>query len=182
MRYILFVIFTIVAVFRYFIYKKRGKNASFLWVSLFIQLTPLACILVRFGDLPYKEMPGAFDTYFSIYGLWIVCILMFLLKIKKQRDIIKFPIFLFIVGLLFFELISLFNFNNSISASGLPIGFRLLQIVFIIKFICSYVNKENLIYGLFDGFKYAIYLQFVLTIFFPVLGMDFVCIKHCYFL
>ena len=45
---------------------------------------------------------------------------------------------------------------------------------FIIKFICSYVNKENLIYGLFDGFKYAIYLQFVLTIFFPVLGMDFV--------
>lgn len=175
-RYILILLILCVSIIRYNRNVSRGKNSSFLLLSTFIQFIPLSGIIFKIGSLktPWGNMPGATDTFFAIDALWIICIIILffhpqIINSSLRKNVIRNSTYLYVLTVI--EIISVINPFNTLHYSGLPTFFRIIQIYLFLKITSKYLSYQSVLHGLYDGFKYAIGLQFLLTILFPVLNI-----------
>ncbi len=171
-RYILILLILCVSIIRY--NRNAKKDSSYLLLSTFIQFIPLSGIIYKIGSLkiPFGNMSGATDSFFAIDAFWIICIMILFFHPRTissflRRNIVRNNSYLYVLSVI--EILSLINPFNSLHYSGLPTFLRIVQIFLFLKIISKYLSYQSALYGLYDGFKYAIGLQFFLTILFPVL-------------
>lgn len=178
-RYILILLILFISIIRYNKHMKKGKHANFLLLSTLIQLIPLSGIICKLGSIhaSFNVMPGATDSFFAIDALWIVTILIVIFHIKplhpslktKPKQNYKFFLILTII-----EIISILNPINSLPYAGLPTFLRITQLFIFLHIISKYLSYQSALKGLYDGFKWAVGLQFIITTLFPVLHISYV--------
>lgn len=173
-RYILILLILCISIIRYNRNVNRKRNSSFLLLSTFIQFIPLSGIIYKVGSLkvPFGNLSGATDTFFAIDALWIICIMILffhpqIIKSSLRKNVIRNNTYLYVLTVI--EIISVINPFNALHYSGLPTFLRIVQIFLFLKIISKYLSYQSVLHGLYDGFKYAVGLQFLLTILFPVL-------------
>jgi len=177
-KYIVILLIVGISVWRYNTCIRKNNNPNFLLLSTLIQLIPLSGIILKLGSIKtnFGILSGAMDSFYAIDALWLIAIILFLfhphknntLYIKNSTNRHVFCVFILL------EFISLINPFNTLHFSGLPIFFRVLQLFVFLQLISKYLTIELVLKGLYDGFKWAIGLQFVLTTLFPVLHISIV--------
>lgn len=178
-RYVLILLTLCVSIIRYNRNVNKKRNSSYLLLSTFIQLIPLSGIIYKIGSLkiPFGNLSGATDTFFAIDALWIICIMILffhpqIINSSLRKNVIRNNTYLYVLTAI--EIISVINPFNTLHYSGLPTFFRIIQIYLFLKIISKYLSYRSVLQGLYDGFKFAIGLQFLLTILFPVLHITLI--------
>ena len=178
-RYILILLILCISIIRYNRDVNRKRNSSFLLLSTFVQFIPLSGIIYKIGSLkiPLGNMPGATDSFFAIDTLWMICIIILLfhpqtINSTLRKNVTRNNTYLYVLAII--EVISVVNPFNSLHYSGLPTFLRIVQIFLFLKIISKYLSYQSVLYGLYDGFQYAVGLQFLLTILFPVLHITMI--------
>lgn len=178
-RYVLIILILFISIIRYRNDIQKRVNPHYLLLSTLIQFIPLSGIIYKFGSInTYSGIRlGATDDFFAIDAIWIICIIIILFKPHtiplSSRVEIKSNKQTFIVFSIL-EIISLFNPINNLHYTGLPTYIRIVQIILFLKIISQYLTYKDILTGLFDGFKWAVGLQFIITTLFPVLHVTFV--------
>lgn len=179
LKYIIILLLVGISIWRYNSSINKRRNPKFLLLSTLIQLVPLAGIIFKLGGIKtnYGILPGATDTFYAIDALWLIIIFLILFHPPKAimphiNNTSSSHHAFYVLALL--EIISLINPINELHYSGLPIFFRLLQLYILLKLITKYLNSEQVLKGIYDGFKWAIGLQFILTTLFPVLHISLI--------
>lgn len=178
-RYILILSILFISLIRYNKNITKGVNPHYLLLSTLIQFIPLSGILYKLGSInvPFGIRSGATDLFFAIDALWIIYIIIIIFK----PHIVPFPLRVKIksnnktfIAFSILEIISLFNPINNLHYTGLPTYFRIVQIFLFLKIISQYISCTDILKGFFDGFKWAVGLQFIITTLFPVLHITLV--------
>lgn len=178
-RYILILLILFISIIRYRNNLQKKVNPHYLLLSTLIQFIPLSGIIYKMGSIkiPSGIVSGATDSFYAIDALWIIYILIIIYKPHKisilLRSNIKSNNNTFIIFSIL-ELISVINPINNLHYTGLPTYIRIVQIILFLRIISQYISYNDILKGLFDGFKYAIGLQFIITTLFPVLQITFV--------
>lgn len=165
---------------RWLITRGKGKAASYMLLSLFIQTLPFGygkaiyvflqgaltaddrdVRLGEFGNLIRVEMPLLFALLFLFFGIH---------KMRKGAFSFNNNRWLYILGL--FSLISALNPFNPHPFSFLALLIPLLQFLILFKLIEANFSKNEILLGFFDGIAMTSLLQLTLAICYPVLGME----------
>ncbi len=175
MRYLLLIILFTITIARLFYLNRKKEKINFLFLSLFIQQIPLGCLLYSININPLRDgMPGAFENMLSLDVSIAIIVLALLFQINKTHYKTKYHNKLVAISILAIFIISILNPYNKLKIAEIPILFRIIQIYLFFYFISKYLSREEVLHALFDGFKYAIIVQFIITLFFPVFSIKII--------
>jgi O-antigen ligase len=166
---LLFIIISIY-LFRTVILKTKKKDTKFLWVSFFI-----FCIPFEFGKA--LNTPKLNDIAGTVQPIYIIslCIglIVAVLPYAKRRFInYSFKLNHWVNGFCVLLIISFLNPYNSFYTGTWVLTIFFLSNILLFKLLSSFLDKSDVVNGLFDGLKWLAYTQFFLAICFPVLGIS----------
>lgn len=170
----------VIGLIRWLISKKHNKESNFLLVSLFIQIVPFAYGKAIYTFLEGQKIDqvnnvilGPFGNSVRIEAPLVFAILLMLLGFTHLR----FKAFDIKTNLWFYLLIILciitfINPNSQFNLSFLPLISLISQVLLLFKVIEWNFSRREIITGLYDGLKIVSLIQFVLTVFYPLLGIE----------
>lgn len=147
------------------------RNPGFLVVSLFVFFLPFTVNLTHFPNFP-EVRSGAFNQTFGleIYLFFFVALSVYALLIQRKLIVNRTGNIIAISFLLVF-LFSYLNPANTIQLHTLLLFIRLFLFLGVFVLISQVFKRDIVFKGIFDGFAGLVFLQFVLAIAYPILGI-----------
>ena len=165
---------------RFLVNKQHAAKAGYILISTFIQTLPFAFGKVFYSFLDGKTVSTGQDLYMGAFGnhlrveVEVIFFFLFILvgyqKFPKSAFSIRKNKMLYVFFVLC--IISYLNPVNLLSLSFLPLLSFVLQMTILIKLICSNFQEEEIIKGFYDGLKYLVLLNALLTVCYPILGVE----------
>lgn len=171
------ILFIIFAVLLYtFKIIANARNLTFdKWCEIFISFF-IFTNCVSFGlplidlGLPYND--GAFGYKFRLEVFMIITPVFFIVMARRmQWRLLPIPWYVIAVIVLYCA-VNLLNPNNlAVNSTAIALA-QLLSYALFLYLLCSCVSLEVILKGLYEGFFYTTILQAVLTICYPILGIE----------
>lgn len=167
---VIFILF--IAAIRFPHYIAKG-NYKFLYVSLAVQLISLGYGLSFYSFIDYKGFIGGFGNNLRL-ELSTLFALFLITKgyTKKDRINISNKLLLFLIIILI--IISFINPYNKLSTAILVPIFFYFQLWILFYVIKSNFSSKDIFKGIYDSFLILTLIQLVLSICYPVLGLNFI--------
>ncbi|MCF2504704.1 O-antigen ligase family protein [Dyadobacter sp. CY107] len=169
-----------IGIFRWLSTAGRGKAATYMVISLFVQTLPFGfgkavhvfiegkmteddrfVRLGEFSNVLRLEMPLVFILFLIFFGFG---------KLKAGAFGIKQNVWIYI--LFFFSLITAINPYNPEPLAFSALIFPLVQFLILFKLIEANFTPSDILKGIYDGMLMVVLLQFSLAICYPVLGFE----------
>jgi O-antigen ligase len=150
-------------------FRVKGQKVDFLWISFFIFCLPFE--IAKALTIPVTGMfTGTLGSTFYInLSTMMICALIPFMKWDNISFKAKYNDWVTII--LIFALISLLNpYNISKRGTVIFVGY-FVSLIVMFKMLKSFLTKNEVIQGLFDGFMLLAFIQLFLAICFPLLGI-----------
>lgn len=172
-KVILVIVLLIIAIIRFFIKNASQKPYKYLFVSVTFQIVSMGYGLKLYSIPTDDAFIGAFGNTFRLeLGSILMFFLLFLGYNKFDR--IKFTNKLLYTAIILILILSLLNPWNPLSAAmWVPICFY-SQLWLLFHIVKSNFSIGVIIKGIFDSFLVLTAIQLVLSICYPVLGLEFI--------
>ncbi|MCC5612878.1 O-antigen ligase family protein, partial [Nostoc sp. CHAB 5834] len=150
----------------------KGQRYAFLFVSIYIISIPFQFSLPVYSPV-IESMSGTLGPKVSInLSLILALILVPLPKLYKEKAQYKLTDNSLL--LLLIIILSFLNTYNENKLGTLVFFLFVFGHTFFYRMISNFANYHEIVKGVFEGFVFLCVIQFILAIFFPVLGMKFV--------
>ena len=144
------------------------------WCEIFISFF-IFTNCIGFGlpliELDRQYVDGIFGYKYrlEVYML-ITPVFLVVLSRRMQWNFMKIPWYV-ILGILIFAGINIFNPANPIVSSTILAVAQIVSYLLFLYMLCSSVNVNTILRGVYEGLVYTTILQLILTICYPILGI-----------
>ena len=144
------------------------------WCEIFISFF-IFTNCIGFG-LPFIELNipttcGAWGLKFRLEVFMIITPFFFIVLANHKRwQLLPMPWYV-LLGIILFCAINIFNPNNMSMQSTIIALAQLISYIIFLYIICSSTNNNTILKAIYEGFKYTVILEALLTICYPILGI-----------
>ena len=170
---ILFIVISVLAYSLKILHNSRELTFD-KWCEIFISFF-IFTNCIGFGlpliELDRQYVDGIFGYKYrlEVYML-ITPVFLVVLSRRMQWNFMKIPWYVILI-IIFYAAINIFNPNNPIVSSTVMAVAQLLSYLLFLYMLCSSVNVDTLLRGIYEGLVYTTILQLILTICYPILGI-----------
>ncbi|SNR49918.1 O-Antigen ligase [Lutibacter agarilyticus] len=177
---IIIFVLVLIGIIRYLLKRQKKEDSKYILLSTFIQIIPFAFGKSLFTFFSGYEIGGGHNLVIGAFynsikiGTEFIFVIIFILfgfsKFSKKAFVFKeniwFYVFIILCG------ISYFNPVNFVPLSFTPLFFFIIQFVFLLKLIEINLSRKDILRGIYDGLAMYSLLNLLLTICYPILGIE----------